>query len=423
MRFNKVITLVFMLLFVFSANFSSMVFATNSVSIENFTDIPTNHWGINSIGWGIENKMVTGYPNNLFKPDNSLSESEFAVMLAKYASNTNKDNFISIENKHWSQAFYDELLQWELPFYGYDNDVIKDSPITRGKIAIIICAKYGFNLSEKQAIYFMYENELSIGMDASLRTYESYGASQSLTRAQAVTFMQRIDEMESKAMTFKGQTSVKGQPKDNKEILGIVGVPVDNSQVDFADFGMMPPVVVGSGITTKVGADGKVVVEMKKVEPYKAFTDDNLLYSNYFDYDKYSTFEYSGLNNSIAKYKEVELPDSSNFSTAEYMNDGGLVGIELGGGGDAGCFTDKDVFLELMNNLKFFQASSAQITKAKEIVNTWYGKSNGTGAYLIINSKSQQSSMMTYYGDGNVSIWMFDSYGIADGMGDVLNVE
>lgn len=440
MGFRKI----FILMFIISACFSSLVFASelpdgdiqtttdtpteieaeNALSISEFKDV-VGHWATDAIKWGLEQNVMSGYGDGIYGPDKTLTEAEFATMFARYASNVDKDEISKqVFGGHWSTNYYGGLDDFLLPLRGYTNDNIKDAEISRGQIAQVIAAKYGFNLSMKQAVYFMYENELSIGNDANLRTYESYGYAQSLTRAQAVTFMQRIDAMENKTMTFKGQTSIKGQPKDNKEILGIVGVPVDNSQVDFADFGMMGTPVVGSGITTKVGADGKVYVEMNKITTPIEVEGIRGKVMNYFDFDSNNSFSAGSLNNSIAKYNGVELPINEFFSTAEYMNDGGLVTVGLNSNaGKSASFTDKEVFLNLMENMKYFKASSAQITKAKEIVNTWYGKSNSTGTYLAINSNSKQSSMLIHYGDKDIVIYMYDTYGIADGMGDVLNVE
>ena len=440
MKFNKVIALVFTLLFVFSASFSSMVLADTGVDISitppkktsaDFKDIMISHWGVPAINWGLEQGMVGGYEDGTFRPERKLTEAEFATMFARYASNTEKDNFsTNTLGEHWSKYYYEELYDFQLPFRGYVNKDLKDADVTRGQIAMIVAANYGFNLTQKQAVYFMYENELSLGLQEGVMTYESYGYNQSLTRAQAVQFMKNIDILGMQEMKFKGKVSVKGKQTVAKEIKGVVGVPVDNTiEVDFNDFGMPAP--VGSGITTKV-VNGKVVVEMNKITTPIKIAGNHGVFINYFDFDANAFINASDMNNSIALFNGVELPFSSGFTFPESMvqNDAGvtygLVGIEYDGNGFAttGAFVDKAVFRELIGNLQYFKASPEQIAKAQSILDTQGGKHAqfDNASYLTVRSTSKGSMMLIMYGNGNVNIGMYSNID-AFTLGEVITVK
>ena len=48
-----------------------------------FHDVPNNHWANQNIASAVNNGIMSGYPNNEFKPDNPLSRTEALTILAK----------------------------------------------------------------------------------------------------------------------------------------------------------------------------------------------------------------------------------------------------------------------------------------------------------------------------------------------------
>lgn len=202
--------------------------AGGALASAKFNDVG-DYWATEAIKWAAEKGVVEGYPDGTFRPTNHVTEAEFAAILARYVVNTDKD-FISQRQpgKHWAQSIYDELRRWELPLNGYTNDIIKDTVITRGDVARVIAAKNGFNLDERQAVYYMYENDLSNGMIPNRMTFDSYGADQPLQRDQITQFMKLLN---SKGYTtFLGEPSPKGNagPAD---IIGIVDVPKPDAEI------------------------------------------------------------------------------------------------------------------------------------------------------------------------------------------------
>jgi len=202
--------------------------AGGAMASAKFNDVG-DYWATEAIKWAAEKGVVEGYPDGTFRPTNHVTEAEFAAILARYVVNTDKD-FISQRQpgKHWAQSIYDELRRWELPLNGYTNDIIKDTVITRGDVARVIAAKNGFNLDERQAVYYMYENDLSNGMIPNRMTFDSYGADQPLQRDQITQFMKLLN---SKGYTtFLGEPSPKGNagPAD---IIGIVDVPKSDAEI------------------------------------------------------------------------------------------------------------------------------------------------------------------------------------------------
>uniref|UniRef100_A0ACD5GR95 S-layer homology domain-containing protein n=1 Tax=Desertifilum tharense IPPAS B-1220 TaxID=1781255 RepID=A0ACD5GR95_9CYAN len=47
-----------------------------------FTDVPTNHWYANAIKTAYETGFLAGYPNRLFKPDEGIQRVQVLVALA-----------------------------------------------------------------------------------------------------------------------------------------------------------------------------------------------------------------------------------------------------------------------------------------------------------------------------------------------------
>ena len=199
-----------------------------------FSDV-ANHWAIDPIRWASENNLVGGYEDGTFRPDNQVTEAEFAAILARYATNVTVEGEPE-EGEHWAQAVYDTLEKYGMPLRGYNNDKIKNQPITRGQIARIVAAKNGFNLDEVLAIEYMYENDLSGGFDSTKRNYETYGADQYLTRAQAVAFMQRLSK--AGITTFRGEES---PISDGRELGSISGEPLTVEDVGEPDWSKFTP--------------------------------------------------------------------------------------------------------------------------------------------------------------------------------------
>ena len=50
-----------------------------------FSDVKAGMWYTNGVAWGEANKIVEGYPGNVFRPDQNVSRQELATILLRYA--------------------------------------------------------------------------------------------------------------------------------------------------------------------------------------------------------------------------------------------------------------------------------------------------------------------------------------------------
>lgn len=208
-----------------------LAFLSNNTYADNidFKDV-TEQWAKEPVRWGVKEKIVEGYSDGTFKPKQQVKEAEFAKMMAGYAKVLDVSNLSHKEGEHWSKEVYDALEEYEIPLGGYKSDKVKDTGLSRGQLARIVAAKNGFNLDERQAIYYLYENDLSDGKISGRLDFESYDKDSAVKRAEAVAFLRRL---ETKGITtFKGRPSTVGA----REMGGIKGVAKDDTVIKDEDF-------------------------------------------------------------------------------------------------------------------------------------------------------------------------------------------
>lgn len=170
------------LIIIFSLCFSISVYA------KDFTDLSNTHWAYDSIQWAVNEGLIEGYTDGSYRPKNEITEQEFVSILVRYTYEGNKDDLKAPTGTHWAEGYYNYLKQYGLELIGYDDLSMRNTPLTRGAIAKLVAQKNGFNLTERQAIYYMYENDISYGMIDGQLTFESYGVDKAVSREQIPAF-------------------------------------------------------------------------------------------------------------------------------------------------------------------------------------------------------------------------------------------
>lgn len=164
-----------------------------------FTDVPSSHWAMKSIKWGIEKQSISGYGDGKFMPDQYVTEAEFIRMLLS----TYQLQAEGSKDDHWANKYYDyaEANQW-IALTGLSDASVKDKPISRGNTAMIMNNALGIDpQSVDTAILKLYELNLSSGKTE--KTIVGFQANQYLTRAEAITFIRNY------ANQYDGVKSVK----------------------------------------------------------------------------------------------------------------------------------------------------------------------------------------------------------------------
>lgn len=106
-----------------------------------FSDVKTNRWSAHDIEYMADKKIVKGYPDGEFKPENNLSRAEFAALIFRFARLEEADTenpFNDLEEDHWS---YDNILSLVKSglVEGYEDGTFKpENEISRAEAMTVI---------------------------------------------------------------------------------------------------------------------------------------------------------------------------------------------------------------------------------------------------------------------------------------------
>jgi hypothetical protein len=165
----------------------SSVGLTAAAESVTFQDVTSAYWGYDTIRWGVEQRLVSGFPDRTFKPDQYVKESEFLAMLLRYYANHGNALTLQPAGTYWADVYYRQAEAYHWPV----SRAQSARPIKRGSVAKLIAASQGFRYDTNNAIQYLYNQGLvkGRGETASLTGFakESY-----LTRTEAVQFIKNL---------------------------------------------------------------------------------------------------------------------------------------------------------------------------------------------------------------------------------------
>ena len=154
--------------------------------LPSITDAPTDKAVKEEINWAVMNGLIRGYEDGSFKPNKTLTESQFVSILAKYFSlNTSLDGESTVYNENGAYTY---LKQYNLPLKGYTNVRERNKPVTRGVVAQVLSMTQGGPSSLVGAYEFLYSNKLT-----NATTLNAYKSNEGLKRSQISSFFKRTD--------------------------------------------------------------------------------------------------------------------------------------------------------------------------------------------------------------------------------------
>lgn len=177
-----------------------IVAGSHKVEAAGYKDVSKEHFAYDAIMWASTNGMIDGYENGTFKPNATITEQQFAKLLANYFELEPTYDELKKQTvaANWSDEFYNRLASYGVPLNGYFNNTIRATAVKRGVVAQAIThlaeGKRGLN----DSIQFLLDHYISTGQNP---TYENrdlqkfFGTSNNMTRAQVVTLLYRLDSM------------------------------------------------------------------------------------------------------------------------------------------------------------------------------------------------------------------------------------
>jgi hypothetical protein len=170
-----------------------LLVAFTTTTAFGFTDVQ-NHWSKDTVIWGTEKEIAKGFPDGTFKPDSTVTESQFLALLLRTFMDDAKDDAVT-----WYQPYYDVAHANNYPVIDKYNAVI-----LRTQVAEIVSGTQGVNLSGDNAIAYLLAKGLAKGKIADSVTLENYHGQDGLTRAEALQFIKNVVD--------KGITEIKERP-------------------------------------------------------------------------------------------------------------------------------------------------------------------------------------------------------------------
>lgn len=96
-----------------------------------FSDLPQNHWAYNAVKFMVERGIITGYPDNTFRPDNPVTRAEFArimvISLNLPIKVTDEPSFKDVPKDHWAYPYVESAKYYLTGFRTQNGDYFKPS--------------------------------------------------------------------------------------------------------------------------------------------------------------------------------------------------------------------------------------------------------------------------------------------------------
>ncbi|MER2190257.1 MAG: VWA domain-containing protein [Solibacillus sp.] len=211
---KKLFAVVMSLLLVFSV---LPPIVTNAATIK---DMPATGEKTKAANWAVDNKYMVLSGGVNFSPNALVMEKELVQMIAGMDANY---SFSAASDMQY--AYYADL---NLPLFGTASAGKRNANVSRGQFARVYAAMNGLDLSEKQAVQYLYMQEITKGTTGK-RTYEDYAPQRNITRGDLVVFMYRAAQ--------KGSVAIDGldapaSGKDDSEITLPTGFVSSESTVE-----------------------------------------------------------------------------------------------------------------------------------------------------------------------------------------------
>lgn len=162
-----------------------------------FKDIPKSHYASEAIQWAYEFDIINGYPDGTFRPNQAVTEQQFAQIFASYFDlepTTEELNKFS-KKPIASDAIYNTLATYQVPLNGYFDNQIRNTAITRGTVAQALAYMLNGDTTLNASIQLLLDYHITSGQNpkyenTNLQRY--FGTTNNLTRAQLVVFFHKL---------------------------------------------------------------------------------------------------------------------------------------------------------------------------------------------------------------------------------------
>jgi len=162
----------------------------------SFKDVPSQYWGYTAIQWGVQEQIIQGYPDQTFHPAQKVNQQEYLTMLLRAYHPSDLDT--TQASGDWAAPYlqYASNMGWR----GVPSSSGSKDTLTRGQAAIYMANAVGKNYSETDSIRYLLDQNLVTGKTSA--TVEGFHRNDPVTRAEAVTMIQRLHQKVEKLQSI-----------------------------------------------------------------------------------------------------------------------------------------------------------------------------------------------------------------------------
>lgn len=148
---------------VISAAVMMLSYTAASAEVQRFWDVDSEHWAFKYISDLAERKVIQGYDDGSFRPNKTVSRSEWAKMMVDAACITAEDNsvyFTDLTATHWANKYINAAKQY---LTGYKDGTFRpDQAITREDVAVALVSLKGYNTDDVDYSYLTFSDNDTI---------------------------------------------------------------------------------------------------------------------------------------------------------------------------------------------------------------------------------------------------------------------
>lgn len=173
----------------------------------SISDVDKNSEKYTAAQWAVDQKLVQ-LSGSKFQPNVLVTEQQMLQMIAQLD-----------KNYHFSYAHdmvYTYYADLNMPIYGANNTGRRTANATRGQFARLYAAMNSLDLSEVQAVQYLYTHEITKGLTGK-KTFDDYAATKAITRGDLVTFLYRAAK--SGGIAIEGLSAAPSGKDDSKVTL------------------------------------------------------------------------------------------------------------------------------------------------------------------------------------------------------------
>lgn len=192
----------------------------------SFTDLPSTHWAYSYIAEMVNRKVISGYPDGKFRPNNTITRAEFAKIMITASGITpkkvNYSSFSDIPTASWASPFVESVKDYMTGYRTADGKYIfnPSAPATREDVAVALVKLKGYDanrLPDQSTIEAMFKDYA--GISESAKSYVALAVENGLVSGfQDETFRPQATITRAEATVMLWRAYQYGN--DNKEIGG-----------------------------------------------------------------------------------------------------------------------------------------------------------------------------------------------------------